>query len=100
MPVDVLYPKMVTDQVSYRLPAGLTVENSPKSSDASWPEHALLKLSSVVNSEKVEVDRVLAYNYTVLPAGEYSSLHDFYQKVATADQQQLVLTTSPSAKGN
>ena len=100
MPVDVEYPKMVTDQVSYRLPAGLTVENSPKSSDASWPEHALLKISSVVSSEKVEVDRVLAYNYTVLPAGEYSSLHDFYQKVATADQQQLVLTTSPSAKGN
>jgi len=91
---------MVTDQVSYHLPAGLMVENSPQTSNASWPDHALLKIGSVVNSEKVEVDRVLAYNFTVLPPAEYSNLHDFYQKVATADQQQLVLTSSPSAKGN
>ena len=31
---------------------------------------------------------------------DYQNLHDFYQKVATADQQQLVLTRAPVAKGN
>jgi hypothetical protein len=31
---------------------------------------------------------------------EYGSLHDFYQKVATSDQPQLVLTRASVAKGN
>ncbi len=34
----------------------------------------------------------MAYNFTLLDPKYYSDLHDFYQKVATADQQQLVLT--------
>ena len=47
----------------------------------------------------VTVDRTMAYNFTILDAKEYSDLHDFYQKVATADQQPLVLTRA-TAKGN
>jgi hypothetical protein len=35
-----------------------------------------------------------------LPSKDYGDLHDFYQKVATADQQQLVLTRAQVAKGN
>jgi hypothetical protein len=31
---------------------------------------------------------------------EYQDLRGFYQKVATADQQQLVLTRDPDGKGN
>jgi len=46
------------------------------------------------------VHRTLAYNFTLLDPKEYPNLHDFYLKVATADQQQLVLTRSPAAKGN
>ena len=34
----------------------------------------------------------MAYNFTLLEPKEYADLHDFYQKVATADQQQFVLT--------
>ncbi len=100
IPVDVLYPKMITDQVTYHLPGGLEVENSPQASSASWPDHALLKVASAVNSQKIEVARTLAYNYTILPPDQYSNLHDFYQKVATADQQQLVLRAAAVAKGN
>jgi hypothetical protein len=39
-------------------------------------------------------------NVILLDATEYPNLHDFYLKIATADQQQLVLTRSPTAKGN
>jgi len=42
----------------------------------------------------------MAYNFTVLSPKEYPSLHDFFQKVATADQQQLVLVRAAQAKGN
>jgi len=45
----------------------------------------------------VNVTRTLAYNFTLLDPKDYPSLHDFYQKVATADQQQLVLTRIPTA---
>jgi hypothetical protein len=30
----------------------------------------------------------------------YNDLHDFYLKVAAADQQQLVLTRAAAGKGN
>jgi hypothetical protein len=43
---------------------------------------------------------LLAHNYTLLDPKDYNDLHGFYQKVATADQQQLVLTRTTAAKGN
>jgi hypothetical protein len=46
------------------------------------------------------VVRTLVYNFALLEPKEYSDLHSFYQKVATADQQPLVLTRSQAAKGN
>ena len=100
IPVDLLYPRMVRDDVTYHLPEGLEVENSPQASNASWPDRALMKVDSVVGANKIQVGRSLAYNYTILPPEEYSKLHDFYQKVATFDQQQLVLRTAVVAKGN
>jgi Domain of Unknown Function with PDB structure (DUF3857)/Transglutaminase-like superfamily len=101
IPVDVLYARMATDQVSYRLPPGLTVESAPQATDASWPDRALLKIASVTKEDSVVVARTLAYNFTVLDPNDYVGLHDFYQKVATADQQQLVLThAAVPAKGN
>ncbi len=48
----------------------------------------------------VVVSRTAAFNFSILPATDYGDLHDFYQKVATADQQQLVLTRAQVAKGN
>jgi hypothetical protein len=60
----------------------------------------LLNIQSSSKDSSVTVDRTLVYNYTLLDPKDYPSLHDFYQKVATADQQQLVLTRVPVAKGN
>jgi hypothetical protein len=99
-PVDVMYPKTETDQVTYNLPAGMNVESAPQASDASWPEHAVFKVKSESNANSVTVARTLVYNFTVLNPTDYTLLHDFYQKVATADQQQLVLAHATLAKGN
>jgi hypothetical protein len=98
--VDVRYPKIETDEVTYRLPAGFSVETAPQKSDISWPQHALLKVVAKVDGTNVTVMRVAAFNFSILPAKEYGDLHDFYQKVSTADQQQLVLTHAQVAKGN
>ncbi len=99
-PVDVHYARMEQDEVTYHLLPGFAVESAPQPSNPNWPDHAMLKISSHVDGDSVVVLRTLAYNFTLLDSRDYPDLHDFYQKVATADQQQLVLTRTPIAKGN
>jgi hypothetical protein len=60
----------------------------------------VLKITSTPKDGTVTVVRTLLYNYALLNDTEYPALHDFYQKVASADQQQLVLNRASAAKGN
>jgi hypothetical protein len=98
--VDVHYPKLESDQVTYHLPTGFAVETAPQVADIAWPSHAVFKVKTSVSGNDVTVARTVAFNFAVLPSKDYGDLHDFYQKVATADQQQLVLTRAQVAKGN
>jgi len=100
IPVDVHFPKADIDEVTYHLPPGFNVESTPQDANTSWPDHAILKIHSSAKDDTVTVTRTLAYNFTLLDPKEYPNLHDFYLKVASADQQQLVLTRAPVAKGN
>jgi hypothetical protein len=100
MPIDVHYPRKDVDEITYHLPPGFTVESAPQSSSVPWPNHAILKIDSKSEADSVKVVRSLLYNYTLLSPQDYSQIHDFYQKVATADQQQLVLSRAAVAKGN
>jgi hypothetical protein len=99
-PVDVHFARAEQDEVTYRLPPGFSVESAPQTADLTWPDHAMLRVVTTTQNGSVLIKRVLAHNYTILDPREYADLHGFYQKVAAADQQQLVLTTSPPAKGN
>jgi hypothetical protein len=99
-PVDVHYAKLQQDDVTYHLPPSFTLESAPQGASPAWPNHAVLKISSKTEGDSVDVTRVLAYNFVLLDPRNYSDLHDFYQKVAAADQQQLVLTRAPIAHGN
>ena len=100
MPIDVHYPRRDVDDITYKLPAGFSVESAPQSITIPWPNTAILKIDAKAEGDSVRIQRSLLYNFTVLGSEEYSKVHDFYQKVATADQQQLVLTRTPVAKGN
>jgi hypothetical protein len=99
-PIDVHYPRTDRDQVFYKIPAGYTVESLPQAADISWPGNAVLTIAPAIRQDTVEVVRTLVYNFVLLPAKDYPDLHGFYQKVATADQQQLVLTRTTASKGN
>ena len=99
-PIDVHYARFEEDQVVYHLPAGFSVESMPQPANAAWPQKAVLKIASTAAAKSVTVERNLAYNFTILAPADYPDLRDFYQKVATADQQQLVLTRAPAATGN
>ena len=101
VPMDLHYPKLEQDDVTYHLPPGYSVESAPQATSLTWPDHALMKISASASGDTVKIERAMVYNYTLLDPGDYAGLHDFYQKVATADQQQLVLARTPvAAKGN
>lgn len=100
--VDMQYGERVTDQITYYLPAGVTVEGAPQDTKISWQGHAVFVSKSVQQPGQIIVARSLARAFTLAKPEEYQDLRGFYQKVAAADQQQLVLTTSASTatKGN
>jgi hypothetical protein len=100
-PVDMHYAAHVTDQIVYHLPPGLAMEGAPQDAKISWPKHAILVDKTVTEPGQITIRRSLATAFTFAKPEEYQDLRGFYQKVAAADQQQLVLTTAPvAAKGN
>lgn len=99
-PVDMHYPELISDDITYELPAGFTVESAPQPGKIPWEGHAVMLIGSKTDPTEVNVTRTLARSFTFAHNEDYQALHDFYQKVATADQQQLVLTSTPSGKGN
>jgi hypothetical protein len=99
-PIDVHFPQLETDKVTYHLPPGYTVESAPRTADITWPEHAMLRIKSTASENTLEVAHAFARNFTLLPPSEYTDLHDFYLKLAAADQQQIVLSRAASTKGN
>jgi len=101
VPIDLHYPRMEQDDVTYHFPAGYTVESSPNINDVKWPGFAALRIHSTVEKDgSLEVVRVFARNFTWLKPDTYNDLHDFYLKLAAADQQQIVLVRAASTKGN
>jgi hypothetical protein len=94
------YGETVADQVTYYLPDGFSVEGAPQDNKISWPNHAVLASKAVSEPGKITVVRTLARAFSYAKPDEYQELRGFYQKVAAADQSQLVLARNPAAKGN
>jgi hypothetical protein len=98
--VDMRYASMVQDEVTYHLPDAFTVESAPTETKVPWPGHAVFQLKSSAAKNDMTVTRVFIRGFAILEPKDYPALRDFYQKVSTADQQQLVLTAAAPAKGN
>jgi hypothetical protein len=99
-PVDMQYGDQVIEQVVYHLPPGLAVEGAPQEAKIPWEGHAVLVTKSKTDPGQITIARILSRSFTIVKPEEYQSLRDFYRKVAAADQQQLILTSSPAAKDN
>jgi hypothetical protein len=98
--VDVHYPLIEKDEVTYYLPQGFKVESMPQEAITPWANHAVLNMHSSAKDDAVTIRRLLARNFTLLNPNDYTDLRAFYMKVATTDQQQLVLTRASDPKGN
>lgn len=99
-PIDVEYPRMEQDDITYRLPEGFRIESVPQVAEVSWPKYAVMTIKSVPKDDSVEVVRTFARNFTMLDAKAYNDLRGFYLKQAAADQQQVVLTRATVTTGN
>ena len=95
--VDMHYAGIVQDNVTYHLPDNFTVESSPPETSIPWTGKAVFHLKSTAQGNRVEVVRSLSRAFTMVKPAEYTELHDFYQKISTADQQQLVLVAAKPA---
>ncbi len=102
--VDMHYGEQVIDQVTYHLPAGMTVEARPQDQDSLWQGYAGYSTETAASAGQVLIKRTLAHAFTLAKPEEYQDLHGFYEKVASGDQEQLVLSIAPTAaaasKGN
>jgi hypothetical protein len=96
-PVDMRYGDRVTDQVTYHLPPGMTVEGAPQDASLSWPGHAIFIAKSKTDAGQITIANSLAVAFTEAKPEEYQDLRGFYQKVAGATQQEVVLSTAPAA---
>src|SRR6185437_8740644 len=99
-PVDMHYAETTTDEITYNLPAGYAVEGAPETVKNAWQGHAEYIVSSKAAAGQITVDRALARGFDLAKPDEYQDLRGFYQKVATADKSELVLTQDSSGKGN
>ena len=104
--IDMQYGDRVTDDVTWYLPAELSVEGAPQDASISWPGHAIFMLKSVRGQGQIKISNSLARAFTLATPGEYQDLRGFYQKVDAAEQVPLILTkappagAAPDAKGN
>jgi hypothetical protein len=98
--VDMHYGEQITDQITYVLPPGYAMEGAPQDAEIPWAGHADFVTKTVPTADKITIARQLTRVFTLAKPEEYQDLRGFYQKVAAADQQQLVLTKSAAPKGN
>ena len=99
-PVDMHYGEQVTDQVVYHLPASATVETTPADSKIALERYAAFLTKWKSEAGQITVTRTLVRTFALAGTAEYQDLRGFYQKVAEADRQQIVLGEAAGSKGN
>lgn len=98
LPVDMHYAATYKDGVLIHLPPGFALEGAPPAVSLPWTGHAVYQMKSTPNGNDLTLTRTLARAFTLLQPDEYSPMREFYQKVAVADQQQIVLTNTSAAQ--
>jgi hypothetical protein len=100
-PIDLHYAVAERDQVTYHLPAGFTLSSNPVPADVDWTGHASMHTRFTQKENDIIATRTFERNSVVLDASDYPGLRYIYRKIATADQQQIVLARpSASEQGN
>jgi len=99
-PVDMQFGEVITDQIVYHLPVGYAVESAPQDAAIPWVGYAKLAAKTRTDPGQITIARLFSRAFSQIKPEQYSDLRSFYQKVATSDQQQLVLSAPRQEKGD
>lgn len=94
--VDMHYAEVVQDDVTYHVPDNFVVESAPAETSVPWAGHAGFTLKSQTDKNAIHISRSFLRGFAMVQPAEYAALRDFYQKIQTADQQQIVLKAAPA----
>jgi hypothetical protein len=90
------YPYSVYDKVKLALPATATLEMVPKTQEIKFAPYAGLSSAYGMEDKAYAYQRLEAVSGLFYEIKEYPQLRDFFQRVNTLDQAQVVLVTTPT----
>lgn len=98
IPIYFDYPYMNQDAVRIRYPASFTIESSPAQDKLLFKDAAAYTVSSTLAPGSITYRRNFSLGGVLFFTKEYPSLRDFFSKIETKDQENIVLTTAAAAK--
>lgn len=93
-PVSFNYPHMVQDAVRIKYPADFTVESAPANDRLEFKTFALYAVASTPAPGSITYRRNFSLGEIIYLKAEYPGLRDFFSKMLTKDQENIVLTTA------
>lgn len=95
-PVFLNWAYTVQDQVHLHLPSDLSVENRPNKVDVPFAPYASFQASYGGDAHESDYTRRERVSTILYKVQQYPALRDFFQKMNTQDQAQLVLSNAPA----
>ncbi len=96
-PVYFPYAFSELDTLSLKLPAGYSAESAPPRQQAKLP-YAQYEIATRGSGSALVTERVLMVNGIFFESSVYNDVKDFFKKVQTGDEQQVVLRGTATAK--
>lgn len=91
-PVDFIFPNQNKYTISLALPEGYSVESVPAPLSLSMEEGlGNFHFNIVSNGNQIQLVATLSFNASVIPAGHYEMLKNFYKSVIEKNKEKIVL---------
>jgi hypothetical protein len=95
-PVYLPYAYIERDEVKVKLPPGMSAEMKPQDAVIPMAEDGEYTASYRVSGDTYQFSRLEMVSRMLYPTKDYPALRDFFQKISTQDQTQVVLAAAPA----
>ncbi|MGC2620222.1 MAG: transglutaminase domain-containing protein, partial [Acidobacteriaceae bacterium] len=96
-PVYLPFTYIMRDEVKVKLPPGLSTEIKPQDAVIPMGQDGEYTASYRISGAVYQFSRLEMVSRMLYPVKDYPALRDFYQKMNTQDQTQVVLAAAPAA---
>lgn len=94
--IDIHSPHYTTDTVIYSLPPAFQLDSPIPPQSISFLNYGVYKTAFDSAQGSITTTRTLLVSASRFAPADYTALHDFYVKINSADQQQLIVTHAPT----